>query len=284
MVKIKLDVSLRQTQLALVLLDLVGSTAFVQKVGAVRAAKWLQYHDQLARSLIYKNSGREIDRSDGFLMSFESVADAVTFAVQYNRKVSPTTGLRARIGIHWGQIVEVYQDELYIGVGAKKVELEGISKNIAARTMSLANPSQILLTKEAFERFVKRPKRGTPSDLRYACVGMYRFKGVKDPQQIYAVSSNVEALQPPKGTDKAKRLGGPKYIRKRIRDRKLKDWVYSIYRLLAPFAILVYVLLLTLISQSYEVQSLLGLEWLSIFYPLSKSLVDSVLELLLSGH
>ena len=41
--------------LAIVLLDIIGSTAFVEKVGARRAAEWLQYHDRLTRSLLYNS-------------------------------------------------------------------------------------------------------------------------------------------------------------------------------------------------------------------------------------
>ena len=68
----KESITLKERNLAIVLLDIIGSTAFVQKVGAKKAAVWLQYHDRLARSLIYKYNGREIDRSDGFLLSFET--------------------------------------------------------------------------------------------------------------------------------------------------------------------------------------------------------------------
>ena len=50
-------VDLKETHLAIVLLDIIGSTAFVQKVGARKAAVWLQYHDRLARSLLYKFEG-----------------------------------------------------------------------------------------------------------------------------------------------------------------------------------------------------------------------------------
>ena len=67
--------------LTMVLLDLIGSTAFVQKAGAMKGAQWLQYHDRLARSLVYRFNGREIDRSDGFLLSFERPLDAVNFAL-----------------------------------------------------------------------------------------------------------------------------------------------------------------------------------------------------------
>ena len=35
----------------------------------------------------------------------------------------------------------------------------------------------------------------------------------------------IESLQPPKGSDKVKRLGGPKKVKSRARDRKLMEWV-----------------------------------------------------------
>ncbi len=93
---------LKETKLAIVLLDLIGSTQFVQRVGALKAAQWLQYHDRLARSLVYKFQGREIDRSDGFLLSFERTIDAVNFGLIYQQTIPPRTKIGCRIGIHWG--------------------------------------------------------------------------------------------------------------------------------------------------------------------------------------
>ena len=95
-----------EKNLAIVLLDLIGSTAFVQKVGALKAAKWLQYHDRLARNLIYRFNGREIDRSDGFMLSFDTVLDAVNFALHYQATIPPKIRLNTRIGIHWGSIID----------------------------------------------------------------------------------------------------------------------------------------------------------------------------------
>ena len=116
---------------------------------------------------------------------------------------------------------------MFVGAGAKRVELEGISKNIAARTMSLSGAGQVLLTKEAMARArLKGRNRYTPPDTRYVCVGLYRFKGVREPQEIYAVGVSIESLQPPKGSDKVKRLGGPKKVKSRARDRKLMEWFW----------------------------------------------------------
>ena len=217
---------LKETKLAIVLLDLIGSTQFVQKVGAMKAAQWLQYHDRLARSLIYKFNGREIDRSDGFLLSFERTIDAVNFGLIYQQTIPPRTKIGCRIGIHWGSIIEVKQAEIYTLGGAKSVELEGISKNIAARTMSICLPGQVLLTKEAMTAIKGRMNHWTPKGSRYACVGEYRFKGVRETQVIYAVGETIESLQPPPSSDKVKRIGGPKRIKSRMRDKKLREWLW----------------------------------------------------------
>ena len=214
-----------ETKLAIVLLDLIGSTKFVQRAGAMKSAMWLQYHDRLARSLIYKFNGREIDRSDGFLLSFERPIDAVNFALTYQETIPPKTKLGCRIGIHWGTIVEVKQSEIYTLTGAKSVELEGVAKNISARTMSLCQAGQVLLTFDAMKAIKGRTNQFTPKNTRYACVGEYKFKGVKETQIIYAVGSTIESLQPPPGSDKVKRIGGPKKIKSRMRDRKLKEWI-----------------------------------------------------------
>ena len=217
---------MKERYLAIVLLDIIGSTSFVQKYGAVKAAEWFQYHDRLARSICYKFNGREIDRSDGFLLSFDNIIDAVNFALIYQKKVPPKTKLSTRIGIHWGRVIEVQQDDVFVGAGAKRVELEGLAKNIAARTMSVCMAGQVLLTEEAMSKTRSRTNHYTPKGTRYVCVGLYRFKGVSKPQKIFAVGETIGSLQPPKSTEKVKRLGGPKYIRSRARDRKLKEWFF----------------------------------------------------------
>ena len=256
------DVTLKERQLAIVLIDLIGSTAFVQKVGAKKAAVWLQYHDRLARSLVYKYEGREIDRSDGFLLSFNTIIDAVNFALHYQKEVPPKVKINTRIGIHWGVVVEVRQDDVFVGAGAKRVELEGISKNIAARTMSLSGAGQVLLTKQAMERArLKGRNRYTPAETRYVCVGLYRFKGVREPQEIYAVGVDIQSLQPPKGSDKVKRIGGPKKIKSRARDRKIMEWVSYIFWRLGILATLFWLWVIFQLSLSPMARTMIGLDY-----------------------
>jgi len=257
----RLEYKLKETYLAIVLLDLIGSTRFVQQVGPVKAARWLQYHDRLTRSLCYKFNGREIDRSDGFLMSFETTVDAVNFALAYQSTVPLRTRLQCRIGVHWGRIVEVHQHELNVHAGAKQVELEGISKNIAARTMSICRPGQVLLTEEAMNSVKGRSNMYTPKATRYACVGLYKFKGVKEPQIVYAVGETIESLQPPKGGDKVKRLGGPKKISKRARDMAIMDWVSWLFWRLGLLATIFWVYILIPMIFSPTGRYLLGLPY-----------------------
>lgn len=216
-------VTLRERKLAIVLLDLIGSTAFVQKVGARRSAEWLQYHDRLARSLLYRFQGREIDRSDGFMLSFERPIDAVNYALTYQLTIPPRIKLETRIGIHWDVIIEVEQNELDVAVGAKRYELEGIAKNITARTMSMCLPRQVLLTQSALDAVRNRTNSQTPKGARFSCVGLYRFKGVAEPQTIYAVGVTTKSLQPPPSTEKTKRLGGPKRVKSHLRHMRARE-------------------------------------------------------------
>lgn len=255
------DITMKERYLAIVLLDLIGSTAFVQKVGAKVAAQWFQIHDRMARNLVYRYEGREIDRSDGFLLSFERPVDAVNFALAYQKTIPPKIKINTRIGIHWGKIIEVEQDDVYVGAGAKRVELEGISKNIAARTMSLCQKGQVLLTKEAMLATRNRTNMHTPKSTRFACVGMYKFKGVKKPQEIFAVGETIESLQPPPGSEKVKRLGGPKYIKKKARDRKLLDWVNYVFWRAGFLACLFWVWVIFQMSLSPTGRVLIGLDY-----------------------
>jgi hypothetical protein len=262
------EVKMRERHLAILLLDLIGSTAYVQKNGARKAAIHFQNHDRMARSLLYKFNGREIDRSDGFLCSFDNVLDAVNFALHYQKQVPPKIKIGARIGIHWGIVVEVHQDELFVAHNAKRIEIEGLAKNIAARTMSLCQKDQVLLTEEAFKKVRNRTNSETPKGTMYACVGVYKFKGVFESQVVYAVGDSVASLQPPPSSEKVKRLGGPEKIRVRLRDQKIKDILIWIYWRLTILSVLIWLLLFYYFVSMPQARLMLGLN--------SFSWVDSV--------
>lgn len=243
---------MKKVNLCILLLDIVGSTKFVQKYGNVHAAKIFQAHDKLTRSLIYKYNGREIDRSDGFLMSFNSVLDAVNFACAYHSTIPIKTTLQARVGIHWGDIIEVSQEDKFIDAGAKRVELEGINKNTAARIMSLAQGGQTLLTPEAYKRVKGRRNLHTPRNLRAAHVGTYRLKGVKKPINVYVLGTTISSMQPPPDSDKVKKIKGPKKIKSKFSEMSSKEWYEWIFHKITVFTVFFsFYIFISIISDPY---------------------------------
>lgn len=200
---------IEEKTLAIVLLDIIGSTKFVLLAGDLKATMVFQVHDKMVRDLIIRFSGQEIDRSDGFLIYFESIQDAVNFGLYYQMNVPIKTKLSCRIGIHWSNIIIVHQDLKYVAGGAKRLELEGVGKNITARTMSICNKNQVLLTKDAMDEFKKTGINNfTPKGIKYSFVGAYKFKGLKQYIGIYAMGLDKDSLAVPPDNDKAKRMGG----------------------------------------------------------------------------
>ena len=139
----------------LLLCDLVDSTGLVERMGDLAAAELIRKHDRLARTLADRHRGREIDKTDGFMMMFDRPVQAVAFALDYQRglkqlNAAETANLSARVGIHVGDVVVWDNSAEDIARGAKPVEVEGLVKPITSRLMNLALPGQILLSNIAY--------------------------------------------------------------------------------------------------------------------------------------
>lgn len=194
----------------LLLCDLVASTQWVERVGDRAAADLLSRHDRVARDLLPRFNGREIDKSDGFLLLFERPVEAVLFALAYRDGLRDLGGpagsaMTCRVGIHLGEVLLRDNTPADIARGAKPVEVEGLAKAIAARVMSLAGPGRILLTRAAYD-FARRAVVGDESQapLRWAVHGSYRLVGVDDPVEIGEVAEpGQDSLVPPPDTEKA---------------------------------------------------------------------------------
>ncbi len=94
----------------LLLTDLVGSTRLTEQVGDQRASEIWARHDHLARELLTRHDGREIDKSDGFLLLFDRPSEAVAYALAYHHMLEALSHeleveLRARAGIHLGEVI-----------------------------------------------------------------------------------------------------------------------------------------------------------------------------------
>jgi TolB-like protein/class 3 adenylate cyclase len=199
----------------LLLCDLVASTKLIERVGDSRAAELLARHDRLARDLLATFNGREIDKSDGFLLLFERPIEAVLFALAYQaglRELGASFDLTmaSRVGIHLGEVVLRANPAADVARGAKPLEVEGLAKAIAARVMALAGNGRILLTRAAYD-FARRASVGTEQEapLRWAVHGLYRLAGVEDLVEICEVAEAGEAvLTPPESSEKGQRAHG----------------------------------------------------------------------------
>ena len=113
---------------AVLLADLVDSTAFVAGFGDERAARALQRLDLQIRDLLEFTGGRLIDKADGLLALFERPIQAVDFALRYQqamRQFSEDEGVRlsARVGIHVGELMTWSNTDQAVLAGAKLVAL-----------------------------------------------------------------------------------------------------------------------------------------------------------------
>lgn len=197
--------------LTALLTDLVDSTRLVSEFGDQKAFEHLQHHDRLARDLLAEHDGSEIDKSDGFLLLFQTPADAVAFALHYHaalRTLSMETGVqwRARVGIYLGELFVHENSPSDIARGAKALEVEGLAKALAARLMGLAQGGQTLLGTAAFDLAQRQGVAMEDVELAWLAHGHYRFKGSEGPLEVFEVGVVGQApLMPPPDSDKAKR-------------------------------------------------------------------------------
>lgn len=196
---------------AVLLADLVDSTAFIQSFGDARAALALQRLDLQIRDLLEFTGGRLIDKADGLLAIFERPIQAVDFALRYQqalRQFSSNEGavLNARIGIHVGELMTWSNTDHAVAAGAKPLEVEGLAKPVAARLMSLALPGQILISSMA-QSLAQRAQAelGERADrVRWLAHGRYRFKGVPAPLLVHEIGElGFAPMRPPPSGQKA---------------------------------------------------------------------------------
>ena len=174
------------------LCDIVDSTAMVERLGDQRAAALLRRHDTMLRQLVAFCHGQLIDKADGVLAVFERPIQALDFALRYQRglhDIGREDGLtlKARIGLHVGDVMMWANEPNEVLAGAKAFEVEGLAKPVAARLMGLALPGQILMSGMAqnlCQRAVGELGE-SGAKLRWLMHGRYRFKGVPAPMLIH---------------------------------------------------------------------------------------------------
>lgn len=199
---------------ALLVADLVDSTALVERLGDARAADVLRQHDRLARRLIHEHAGQEIDKTDGYLVMFERPVQAAAFALAYQRALRELAtdagqALRARVGIHVGEVMAWQNSAEDIARGAKPIEVEGLAKPVAARLMGLALPGQVLMsaTAHGLAQRAHDELESAGFQPQWRRHGDYTLKGVPEPVTVHEVGeTDIAPLRAPHVGDKAQRV------------------------------------------------------------------------------
>ncbi len=182
--------------------DVVDSTSVVERLGDARAAEIWATHDRQGRALLVRHRGREIDRTDGFFLLFDELADAARYALGYHAMLADL-GLSARVGIHVGAVTLRENTPEDIAHGAKPVETEGLAKPLAARIMALAGGGQTLLSAAARDALAD----GLPEGAAIEAHGHYRLKGIEEPVGIFELGTpGASPFSPPADVDKAYRV------------------------------------------------------------------------------
>jgi class 3 adenylate cyclase len=154
---------------AILLCDLEGSTELARTLGDERWTDLLTAYGDAADRAVHTHGGRLVDRTgDGLMAAFEGPVNAVR-AAQHIQAAAEELGLRARAGVHMGEVVE--------RAGA----LRGIAVHLAARVMASAAGGEVLVSET-----VKDIVAG--SALHFQDRGTHQLKGIQEPRRLFAVA------------------------------------------------------------------------------------------------
>lgn len=185
---------------ALLLTDVVDSTRLMEQLDEAAATALWSAHDRLARDLIPQWRGREIDKTDGMLILFQGVGDAVGYALAYHQALRERgLGIKARAGIHLGAVSLRANPPEDVARGAKPIEVDGIALPMVARVMSIALGGQTLLSEDARRALGSLP-------LRIQSHGHWLLHGVSQPVELFEVANDEAPFTPPPDGAKAFRV------------------------------------------------------------------------------
>lgn len=192
-----------EVQTCLVLFtDVVNSTQMSASAGDAQARVFWSKHDRMARDLIRATGGTEVGRSDGFLVVFRNALDGLAFAAGYHRLLEGTgSGIKARIGAHWGPVEVFCNSESDVAAGATRFDIDGLAVPTAARVMSAAQGGQTLFTAAAIEAV-----RSNPEGVDLLDCGFWRLKGLPEPVGLTEIFFPGCSMGPPEDSEKAYRV------------------------------------------------------------------------------
>ena len=156
--------------------DIVESTETAARLGDKRWRGLLDDHHRVVREQLERYRGHEVETAgDSFLATFDGPARAIECA-QAVMESAASIGITLRAGLHTGE-AEVTNDGL-----------RGIAVHVAARTMALAEPGEILVTSTSKELVAG-------SGIAFRDRGSFEMKGVPGEQQLFAVGLSATSTR-----------------------------------------------------------------------------------------
>jgi pimeloyl-ACP methyl ester carboxylesterase len=153
---------------AMLFVDLVGSTSRAADLGDRRWADLLAQYQSTVRREIGQFRGREIDTAgDGFFITFDGPARAIR-AARAIVADAQGLGLDARTGVHVGEL----------GIASGKPV--GLAVHVGARIAALAGAGETLVSSTARDLV-------SGSGLAFSDRGHHELKGVPDPWHVFAL-------------------------------------------------------------------------------------------------
>ena len=165
----RVDESAQRVLGAVLLTDIVDSTAIAERVGATRWKELLGAHNERVQFELDRFRGRLVKTTgDGVLAFFDSSERAIRAGAAICL-ATKAMGLAIRAGVHTGEV------ELVAG------DVRGLAVHVAARVMAAAGPSQVFVSATTHELVAG-------SGLTFADAGIHELKGVTGARQLYSLA------------------------------------------------------------------------------------------------
>ena len=162
----------RIATLVILVADLVGTSALVERLGAEELRVIIDHVRNVVSDAVAEHRGEKVRlMGDSVLAAFPLAPDAIHCAQQIQDELSKSdllAELSMRIGVAAGRVTR------------HDGGLLGDTLNIAARICSLANGGQILITESV-------RTLGVEQEIQLTEIGPARLKGISEPVHIYEV-------------------------------------------------------------------------------------------------
>jgi serine/threonine protein kinase/class 3 adenylate cyclase len=174
--RIDAELRRRQTEVAILFTDVVGSTAYYDRFGNTAGLQLMQRHDEVTTAALARFNGRWIKSTgDGALAEFGNPLESVQAAIamqrqllEINQKRPEAERFQLRVGVNYGEVIRKHDD------------VWGNAVNLAARICAKCEPAQILISSSVHDRL-------NGSDIRVVSLGEVELKGRQNPEELLEV-------------------------------------------------------------------------------------------------